>query len=79
MLWYERLKQNHLFSQTKNKNISAGIIKVFVYKRQSLSKHIDNIVNVDRTTNNGITGFIEIQINSLYCNYLQNNGNINLF
>ena len=63
MLEYERMKEHDLFFILKRNTISDDSITVFARKVTSLSKHIIDIVKDDRMINNGITGFIKLQIN----------------
>ena len=63
MLEYERMKEHDLFFILKRNTISDDSVTVFARKVTSLSKHIIDIVKDDRMINNGITGFIKLQIN----------------
>ena len=63
MLEYELMKEHDLFFILKRNTISDDSITVFARKVTSPSKHIIDIVKDDRMINNGITGFIKLQIN----------------
>ena len=58
------LKQNDWFYTIKRNNISDNTFTVFVHNTQSLSKHIDDIINDGRVISNEIIGLTETQINS---------------
>ena len=63
LIEYERLKQKDFFYTLKN-TISDVPLTILFHNVRPLSRHhVDDIVSDDRTINNGITEFAEIQIN----------------